>query len=380
MAEKELSSRIIHKHDSAANWAKATNFIPKQGELIVYDKDTEYTYERFKIGDGVTGVNQLPFSNVQADFNQNDKSALDYIQNRTHFDKFSNRTLLLDVNALLSEQNNNWETFDSDGIAFVRAYFYTNAVINVGDGYSIAWDNHEKTSVSIHSSDVYAMMGLSQGPIFGDIGAYVTMDVDNMDCLLVAYENHTDGGYDCEIIIRVSATPQDCKIYHYDVITHKLPNRFLSENIVTLQAFDQRLEDANFASSDDLSELETKVDAQIHIGPTEPTDPNVKIWINTSEEGTGVVPLLPRIATVTLPASGWTGSKNPYSQVVAVNGVTVNSKLDLQPTAQQIVSLQNEDIALMAENNAGTVTFYALGGKPTSNYTMQVLLTEVAFV
>lgn len=187
MAEKELSSRIIHKHDSAENWAKATNFTPKQGELIVYDADSNYKFERFKIGDGVTKVNALPF----------------------------------------------------------------------------------------------------------------TTDLTNLG---------------------------------------------------------------------------------IYIGPTEPTDSNIKIWINTSEEGTGVTPLLPRIATVTLSASGWTGSANPYSQVVAVNGVTANSKIDLQPTAQQIVSLQNEDIALMAENNAGTVTFYALGGKPTSNYTMQVLLTEVAYV
>lgn len=127
----------------------------------------------------------------------------------------------------------------------------------------------------------------------------------------------------------------------------------------------------------DLADLAANM---IYIGPDMPTDPNIKIWINTSEEGTGVTPLLPRIATVTLKANAWTGSANPHSQVVAVNGVTVNSKIDLQPTAQQIVSLQNADIALMAENNGGTVTFYALGGKPTVDYTMQVLLTEVAYV
>ena len=35
---------------------KATNFIPRQGEIIVYDVDATHTYERFKIGDGVTNV------------------------------------------------------------------------------------------------------------------------------------------------------------------------------------------------------------------------------------------------------------------------------------------------------------------------------------
>lgn len=61
MAEKIFNSRIIHKHDVAANWSKATNFVPKQGEIIVYDIDADYAYERIKIGDGSKNVNALPF-------------------------------------------------------------------------------------------------------------------------------------------------------------------------------------------------------------------------------------------------------------------------------------------------------------------------------
>lgn len=62
MAEKTIKTRIIHKHDIEANWNLATNFTPKQGEIIVYDVDATHAYERFKIGDGVTNVNSLPFS------------------------------------------------------------------------------------------------------------------------------------------------------------------------------------------------------------------------------------------------------------------------------------------------------------------------------
>lgn len=61
MAEKNIKSRIVHKHDVELNWNKATNFIPKQGEIIVYDIDSNHSYERIKIGDGVTNVNNLPF-------------------------------------------------------------------------------------------------------------------------------------------------------------------------------------------------------------------------------------------------------------------------------------------------------------------------------
>ena len=61
MAEKNIKSRIVHKHDVELNWNKATNFIPKQGEIIVYDIDSNHSYKRIKIGDGATNVNNLPF-------------------------------------------------------------------------------------------------------------------------------------------------------------------------------------------------------------------------------------------------------------------------------------------------------------------------------
>lgn len=63
MANSQINARIIHKHDIETNWKLATNFIPKQGEIIIYDKDSTYNYERFKIGDGTTLVSALPFAN-----------------------------------------------------------------------------------------------------------------------------------------------------------------------------------------------------------------------------------------------------------------------------------------------------------------------------
>lgn len=59
--EKQIKSRIINKHDVEANWDKAVNFIPEKGEIIVYDIDSNYSYERFKLGDGVTTAINLPF-------------------------------------------------------------------------------------------------------------------------------------------------------------------------------------------------------------------------------------------------------------------------------------------------------------------------------
>lgn len=70
MANTQIKTRIIHKHDTEQNWNKATNFIPKQGEIIIYDKDSTYAYERIKVGDGTTLVTNLPFidNNVKVSF------------------------------------------------------------------------------------------------------------------------------------------------------------------------------------------------------------------------------------------------------------------------------------------------------------------------
>lgn len=80
--EKNLKVRISNKHDIEANWLKATNFIPKAGELIIYDPDENFAYARFKFGDGVTLINDLPFGHLQSDFNQTDETQLDFIKNK----------------------------------------------------------------------------------------------------------------------------------------------------------------------------------------------------------------------------------------------------------------------------------------------------------
>ena len=127
---KEFYSRIVHKHDIESNWIdKASSFIPMKGEIIIYDKDENYDYERIKIGDGETVVGELPFisdeldfvdidldeaidatpnginadtlggyppeyflangggsgSSVNADWNQNDAANPSYVKNRTHW-------------------------------------------------------------------------------------------------------------------------------------------------------------------------------------------------------------------------------------------------------------------------------------------------------
>ena len=61
MAENIIYDRLVCKHNTEAVWKEQISFIPFKGELIIYDTDENYDYERFKIGDGCTPVNFLPF-------------------------------------------------------------------------------------------------------------------------------------------------------------------------------------------------------------------------------------------------------------------------------------------------------------------------------
>ena len=112
MAEKTLKSRIVHKHDSAENWAKAINFIPKQGEIIVYDKDSTNSYERFKIGDGVTNVNSLPFADEQ----KLDKTTFQQLVGDTSVSEQINTALSTKQNILTAGHN---ITIEEDTISAV---------------------------------------------------------------------------------------------------------------------------------------------------------------------------------------------------------------------------------------------------------------------
>jgi hypothetical protein len=60
--EKRMNTRVQLKNDIEANWNLATGFTPRDGELIIYDIDENYTYPRFKVGNGNDNVINLPFA------------------------------------------------------------------------------------------------------------------------------------------------------------------------------------------------------------------------------------------------------------------------------------------------------------------------------
>ena len=88
--EKNINSRIQQKTDSTENWAKATGFIPKRGEIIVYQDNGKSS---IKIGDGKTAVVNLPFSKMFIVENEYDLDHDDYLASSHNSEEIYNATL-----------------------------------------------------------------------------------------------------------------------------------------------------------------------------------------------------------------------------------------------------------------------------------------------
>ncbi len=99
--------------------------------------------------------------------------------------------------------------------------------------------------------------------------------------------------------------------------------------------------------------------------------------------------ILPTPATITLLPDEWhpvldevtnEPMANRYYQSVTVNNaiVTPNSKIDLQPSPEQLTIFHEKDITFTAINAGGNVRVCVIGQKPTQEYQMQVTVTEVS--
>ena len=83
------------------------------------------------------------------------------------------------------------------------------------------------------------------------------------------------------------------------------------------------------------------------------------------------------IAYVDLTAAGWQGEGNLFYQVVSIDGANECSKVDLNPTVEQLAIFKMKDLTFVTENEDGVITVYCIGQKPQADYTMQVTVTEV---
>lgn len=84
-----------------------------------------------------------------------------------------------------------------------------------------------------------------------------------------------------------------------------------------------------------------------------------------------------KVTDIVMKVDSWHGGAGMWSQIVEVAEASDFSKIDLQPSAEQLLILQKIEAAMTVENAAGVITVYVTGNKPKTDITIQASITEV---
>ena len=91
--------------------------------------------------------------------------------------------------------------------------------------------------------------------------------------------------------------------------------------------------------------------------------------------------LMPTPSYITLYADAWIEAEDHrWSHEVEVTNATItpHSKVDLQPSSEQLVVFHEKDLAFVAENEDGIVSVFCVGQVPENDYTIQATVVEIA--
>lgn len=256
--EKTLKARLLMKTDTSANWAKATNFIPKAGEIIIYSDDER----KIKVGDGLTKVSSLKFVNQDelAKITTLGDELLavknDYVPNtRTINSKPLSANISLtasDVGAAASSHTHSYLPLSGGtvtGTLTVNKELYSNAAViskrnsspqfilqnangaQLGSIYSGTSDgSYSDVLISVNSSnsDVvyfgFAKNGqftapnniYSKGTVVSQTNSYPSLTIQNASGanLAMLYSNGTNGGYS-NTVLRVYSSASEYSSFSF---------------------------------------------------------------------------------------------------------------------------------------------------------------------
>lgn len=87
-----------------------------------------------------------------------------------------------------------------------------------------------------------------------------------------------------------------------------------------------------------------------------------------------------KLTVIYAAVADWKGGTSPYSQTVQVDGISLNSKVDIQISPEMLGLLYNQDITFTVENRGGEVTVFAVGDKPAVDCEFQATVSEIVAI
>lgn len=135
-------ARMQQKHDVAENWNNIDNFVPKSGEIIVYDRDENTKNQSIKIGDGETAIGELGL--ITGEVYAQKKQPKNASEGAIWISPENNSPSQLPEENETIVTNSNWLSNYADQEGFIknRPFWYKQ------DNYSIPWnDNAQQFSL-----------------------------------------------------------------------------------------------------------------------------------------------------------------------------------------------------------------------------------------
>ena len=186
----QINTRLRQKIDVETNWNKATNFIPLDGEIIIYKADENHPYERIKIGDGETPVIDLAFINsIDANLTQSGQAA--------------------DAKAVGDSVEDLYKRLNSNS---VLNFYCVEDVTIVLNGVSTVYPANSNVEIKILDTDVFEIIPTSDNSILalnafpGALGTYyswlegvkqfsnILFDMNNVD-MYTKWNQNNQGMY-----------------------------------------------------------------------------------------------------------------------------------------------------------------------------------------
>lgn len=365
MAEKRIYGRAVQKHDIQSNWEKATNFIPMAGEIIVYDIDTNYSYERIKIGDGVHNVNTLPFVN--------DDLRADLLAQVNDVDDKVDTVSALVGDTAVSEQITNAVSTKAD---IANGQYAVTATSEDGVAYIATVPSVTELTTGVSFIMIPGKTSTSVTPTINVNGLGDKPVRRKLSNIYASVQN----GYAASWLY--TGVPFRL-VYDGRAKIGTITGCWIVEGCNKPSAADLygSVTDAKNATNDgEGQEIAATYIKGLAVGASD-------ITYTLGDGNTGTVSLsaliqalLPKVTNITLSASAWSGSTAPYHQDITSSYVTQTSKVDIQPTAEQLAEWQNDGLAFSTLSFDGSFRVYVSDVKPTVDYTVQVTMQEMVEV
>lgn len=152
--EKIEKARMQQKHDVATNWNNIEEFVPKPGEIIVYDKDENVSKQSIKIGDGETPIGELSF--ITGEIYTSKKEPKNAGEGAVWITLDDNIPAEIPENGEVSSVNSNWNVNIEGQLGYIknRPLWHKQAQV------SIPW-NESYDSIQIKGKEAYYVSNLS---------------------------------------------------------------------------------------------------------------------------------------------------------------------------------------------------------------------------